>query len=112
MNGDKWKKAPDPFYKSAKWTRLRRAALARDGWMCTECKRYGKRTQATTVHHIFPRTEFPEHQWDGWNMASLCDACHDAMHDRTTNALTDRGVRLLIRTAKRRGMDVPLRYRE
>ena len=105
-------KTADPFYKSAKWTRKRTAALARDGWMCTECKRYGKRTQATTVHHIFPRTEFPEHQWDGWNLASLCDACHDAMHDRTTNALTDKGVRLLIRTAKRRGMDVPLRYRE
>ena len=110
VEGDMIKRA-DPFYKLPRWLRLRRAALGRDGWQCCECRRFGKRTQAATVHHIFPRGEYPEYQWDGWNLASLCDACHDAMHDRTTNALTEKGVDLLKRTARRRGMELPLRYR-
>ena len=105
-------KAADPFYRSKRWLGLRRAALARDGWMCQECRRFGKRVDAVAVHHVFPRNEFPEFQWAGWNLASLCKGCHDAMHDRNTNALTARGVELLKRTARRRDMGVPLRYRD
>lgn len=104
-------KTADRFYKSARWLRLRRAALGRDGWRCAECRRFGKRTQAATVHHIFPRGEYPEYQWDGWNLVSLCDACHDAMHDRNTDALTEKGAEWLRRTARKYGVEVPGRYR-
>ena len=104
-------KRADPFYKSRKWEHLRGVILRRDGYMCQISRRYGKRVQADTVHHIFPREEFPEYQWQAWNLVSLAGDVHDALHDRVTNALTEKGAELLRRTARRRGMEVPLRYR-
>lgn len=104
------KKTADPFYKSARWNRLRAAALRRDGYMCQEAKRYGKRAEATTVHHIFPRDEFQEYQWEMWNLISLSAQAHDSLHDRATGALTEKGVELLRRTARRRGMEIPAKY--
>lgn len=103
-------KQTDAFYKSRRWIKLRSAVLRRDGYMCQESRRYGKRTEADTVHHAFPRDEFPEYQWEPWNLVSLSGAVHDQMHDRNTGALTDRGVELLRRTARRAGVEVPGRY--
>ena len=57
-------KFTDPFYRTKRWERLRAAVLRRDGYMCQASRRYGKRVEATTVHHIFPRDEFPEYQWE------------------------------------------------
>ena len=103
-------KTADPFYKSGRWLRLRESVLRRDGYMCQVSKRYGKRAQATTVHHVFPREEFPEYQWEPWNLVSLAGDVHDQMHDRVTGALTDRGAELLRRVARRAGVAVPGRY--
>lgn len=97
-------KRGDPFYKSARWLRLREKVLRRDGYMCQVSKRYGKRVQADTVHHIFPRDEYPEYQWMGWNLISLSADVHNQMHDRVTNALTKEGLELMRRTARRRGL--------
>lgn len=105
-------KRADPFYKSRRWQALRESVLRRDGYMCRESARYGKQAEADTVHHIFPRDEFPEHQWQPWNLISLSGAVHDTMHDRVTGALTERGAELLRRTARKRGMDVPGRYQK
>ena len=104
-------KIADPFYKLPRWLRLRESILRRDGYMCVESRRYGVRAEATTVHHIFPRDEFPEYQWEPWNLVSLAGDVHDSMHDRATGALTEKGAQLLRRTARRRGMEVPPRYR-
>lgn len=104
-------KAADPFYKSPRWLRLRAAVLRRDGYMCQESRRYGIRAEATTVHHVFPREEFPKYRWEPWNLVSLSGAVHDQMHDRVTGALTDKGVALLRRVARRNGIDLPARYR-
>ena len=104
-------KAADSFYKSARWQRLRAAVLRRDGYMCQESRRYGKRVEATTVHHVFPREDFPEYQWEQWNLISLAGDVHDQMHDRQSGALTAKGVELLRRVARREGAEVPLRYR-
>ena len=52
-------------YKSRRWRRMRLAVLRRDGYRCRESARYGKRVEATTVHHVWP-----------------------AMHDRRTGRLT------------------------
>ena len=93
------------FYKTRRWDRLRRAVLARDGYICQESARYGKTKLATTVHHIFPREEFPQYQWDDWNLISLSADEHNSMHDRTTGALTDKGRELLQRTARKHGID-------
>ena len=71
----------------------------------------GKRIEATTVHHVFPREEFPEYQWEPWNLVSLAGDVHDQMHDRVTGTLTENGAELLKRIARREGVVVPLRYR-
>ena len=104
-------KAADSFYKSARWQRLRAMVLRRDGYQCQVTKRYGRRAEATTVHHVFPREEFPDYQWEPWNLISLAGDVHDEMHDRQSGALTAKGVELLKRVARREGVKVPLRYR-
>lgn len=108
--GGTMKKA-DPFYKRRRWLILREAILRRDGYLCRESARFGKRRDADTVHHIFPRELFPEYEWEGWNLVSLAGDVHDAMHDRVTNELTEKGADLLRRTARKRGIEVPPRYR-
>ena len=104
-------KSADPFYKSRRWIVLRNAVLRRDGYLCRESYRYGKRAEACAVHHIFPRDEFPEYQWEPWNLISLSAEVHDQMHDRATGALTAKGAELLRRTARKMGVEVPGRYR-
>jgi len=104
-------KCTDPFYRTKRWERLRAAVLRRDGYRCQESKRFGKRVEATTVHHVFPRDEFPEYQWEPWNLVSLAGDVHDQMHDRTSGALTQRGAELLRRVARKKGIEVPMRYR-
>ena len=92
------------FYETRRWKKLRAAILRRDGYICRVAWRYGKRVEATHVHHIFPREDFPEYQWEPWNLISVSAAAHNALHDRTTNALTDEGMDLLRRTARRVGI--------
>ncbi len=79
------------LYKTQKWQRLRERVLRRDEYMCRECRRYGRTTPATTVHHIYPVEEHPEWKLASWNLISLCISCHDAMHDRNTGELTALG---------------------
>lgn len=66
--------------------------------------------EATTVHHIFPRDEFPQYEMEAWNLISLTTEMHNKLHDRTTNQLTAEGIALLKRTASRYNVNVPLRY--
>lgn len=99
-------KKADPFYNSDRWKHLRQCILRRDGFMCQDSKRYGKMVQAEVVHHIFPRETFPEYQWAEWNLISLSNKAHEAMHYRTQRELTDKGMDLLIRTARKQGIDL------
>lgn len=101
----------DKYYHNRKWTHIREAILRRDGYQCQLSKRYGKIVQANTVHHIFPRKEFPEYQYEPWNLISLSTEKHNEMHDRNTNALTAEGVKLLKRTARKQGIPIPLMYK-
>lgn len=78
-------------YKSRRWRKLREAVLARDGYRCRECGRYGLAVNATVVHHAYPAEDYPELEWCPWNLVSLCGRCHNAMHDRDSGALTDLG---------------------
>lgn len=79
------------FYKSKKWQTKREKILRRDEYLCQECRRYGRTTAATTVHHIYPVEQYPQWQMMSWNLISLCTACHDKMHDRATGVLTALG---------------------
>lgn len=80
--------------------------------MCRESFRYGRRVPANTVHHIFPRKEFPEYAFSDWNLISLCSTVHDHLHDRNTNELTAKGRDLLRRTARKYGIEIPDKYKE
>lgn len=100
------------FYKSKRWERKRAKILRRDGYLCQISKRYGKTVPADTVHHIFPRDEFPEYQLSDWNLISLSAAVHDEMHDRTSGKLSPKGAELLRRTCRKYGKEIPDQYKE
>lgn len=68
------------FYHSPKWLRRRDMILRRDGYRCQRCKRYGRITQATTVHHIQHLEDRPDLAYDPANLMSVCQACHAALH--------------------------------
>lgn len=78
-------------YKQSRWSRIREHVLKRDKYMCCNCKRYGKQREANTIHHAWPCEFYPEYQWDINNLVSLCNKCHNAMHDRDTHRLTRLG---------------------
>ena len=79
--------------------------------MCQLSKRYGKSIEANTVHHIFPREDYPEYQWCEWNLISLSQSVHESLHYRfTTNELTQDGIDLLIRTARKNNIPIPGKY--
>lgn len=92
-------------YKSKRWRKLREQILRRDGYMCQESLRYGKHVPASTVHHVFPISKYPHLTWDPRNLVSLCSAEHNAMHIRDTDELTDKGMKLLERIKKQRGIE-------
>lgn len=70
-----------PFnYKSGKWKKKRAAILRRDKYLCQECRKYGRRVEAVTVHHIKHADTNPELVYDSNNLVSLCNTCHNKMH--------------------------------
>lgn len=79
-------------YKSSKWARKRKKILKRDRYLCKNCKRYGKMSEASVVHHVFPCEHYPEYEWEDDNLISLCVKCHNAMHDRDSHELTQLGI--------------------
>lgn len=85
------------FYKSERWKKKRFTILRRDQYECRECKRYGRVTAATTIHHIHPYEHYPELKLDTGNLLSLCSTCHNSMHDRVTNELTVKGLEWVLR---------------
>ncbi len=67
-------------YKGKRWKNKRATILRRDGYMCQECRKYGRRTPAVTVHHIKHVDEYPELAYINSNLMSLCQACHNKFH--------------------------------
>lgn len=100
-------KKADPFYKSQAWLKMRARVLKRDKYECQVCKRDGRHVPADTVHHIFPREEFPQYKLKSWNLISVNKLIHNSLHERGTNALTDLGIALLTETAEKQGIPNP-----
>lgn len=92
--------------------RLRKSVLERDKYLDQYLYRYGKFKNADIVHHIFPVEDFPEYQYCPWNLISLSRSSHNMMHDRDTDRLTDIGIELLLRTARKQKIHVPEWYIE
>lgn len=93
------------YYKSKRWRIKRESILKRDGYQCQISKRFGKIVEANTVHHIFPRRDFPEFAWENWNLISISSEKHAELHDRESDKLTQKGLDLLRRTARERKID-------
>ena len=60
--------------------------------MCKECSRYGKSTLANIVHHIIPLEERTDLALDNRNLVSLCERCHERMHNKFNNELSKLGL--------------------
>jgi HNH endonuclease. len=76
----------DAYYSGAKHRKWREAVLRRAGYLCEECRRYGRMDEkglpvaATTAHHIKHRDEYPELQYIISNGRALCEKCHNKAH--------------------------------
>lgn len=100
------------FYDSKRWDKARQRVLKRDNYIDMEAKRYGKLKPATVVHHILPRGEYPEYELADWNLISLSKETHNAMHDRNSDELSQKGIDLLIRTCNRNFIPIPDKYKQ
>lgn len=93
------------IYDTKRWELKRETILRRDKYQCQECKRYGKIRLGKHVHHVYPREIYPEYQWSSWNLITLCQECHNSMHDRDTHELSTKGEQLKRRIAKKYGVE-------
>ena len=81
-------------YNSPRWQRLKEKVLRRDDYLCQNCKRYGKHKQAQHVHHVNPAEKYVTLRYNPYNLISLCQSCHNEMHERTQHELSDKGEQL------------------
>jgi hypothetical protein len=65
----------DRRYSTARWQRLRKAVLYRDGYVCRvqgpRCTGY-----ATSVHHLVPSSERADLFWAESNLVASCSPCN------------------------------------
>lgn len=75
------RKAYTDYLDSAKWKRLRKAALKRDRGLCRSCG-----AKAVHVHHAhYPRVLGTEKlEW----LYSMCKQCHESIHDLVRAGMT------------------------
>lgn len=78
-------------YNQEKWKNKRSVILKRDSFKCVECSKRGISKKATMVHHINPSDKYPELFYENKNLISLCNECHNSMHDRNNKTLSELG---------------------
>lgn len=81
------------FYKSKQWKELRLIALRRDKFECQLCKAKGKYHKAECVHHLKEVKPFPHLALTLSNLQSLCNSCHNSVHDRMGIHLREQGLK-------------------
>jgi 5-methylcytosine-specific restriction endonuclease McrA len=67
----------DRRYSTARWQKLRRLVLDRDGHIC-RIQRPRCRGIANTVHHILPSSQYPGLFWEPENLEAACGPCNYA----------------------------------
>lgn len=100
-HGEDQMKKQIPFYNTRKWKSKRAAILKRDLYQCRNCKRFGRIVPANTVHHSIPLESRADLKLDDRNLLSLCTTCHEQMHNKFTNTLTELGLKTMERTLKK-----------
>ena len=64
---------------------------------------------AECVHHIFPKDTYIDYQYELWNLMSLCNKCHDEMHNHYTGELSKKGMLFLRSVAAVRGIPISMK---
>ena len=85
-------------YHSTRWRRKREHILRLDNYMDVIDKKYGRITEATTVHHIYPVKFYPEYIYCDWNLISVSQKTHNMLENRQTGELTEMGRQLMEKT--------------
>jgi hypothetical protein len=65
----------DRRYSTARWQRLRKAVLNRDGFVC-RIQAPGCRGRAVSVHHVQASSQAPHLFWEPSNLVSACSKCN------------------------------------
>ena len=68
--------------------------------MCQVAKRYGKKIDATIVHHILPRSQYPQYALCDWNLISVSKKGHLFLENEL--GLTEEGLKLARRVMRER----------
>jgi len=93
-------------YNSKRWQSKRAHILRRDKWLDQILLKQGVKREATLVHHILPAMEYPEYEWEDWNLISINQDTHRQLHDRYTGRLSKVGERLMKETAFQNGVNL------
>jgi 5-methylcytosine-specific restriction endonuclease McrA len=70
-----WFARYDAYLRTPAWMEKRTAVMRRDNGVCQACLA----APATQVHHLSYKHVFREPLFD---LVSICDRCHDALHDK------------------------------
>lgn len=64
-------------YCDPRWTAVRHAVLARDGWACLVCRRGRQHGTILDVDHVIAWAERPDLAFDLANLRTLCRLHHN-----------------------------------
>ena len=76
----------EKYYHSKRHKEWAAKVLRRAGYLCEECKRYGRLDEnglppkATVAHHIKNKDDYPELRYMLSNGKALCSKCHNKAH--------------------------------
>lgn len=83
------------FYISRLWRKVREDVLREHHYECQDCRKRGRYTRATTVHHEKELRDFPElavsktyvdeRGEEKRQLTPLCDECHKKRHAKYIN---------------------------
>lgn len=72
--------------KSTRWQKFRLRIINRDGGHCQRCLHKYKvvNSKSLEVHHIKPRTKYPELMFEETNVVTLCKLCNTQIGTKET----------------------------
>ena len=82
---NKAKQVSKPKPKTDHWPRIRLIVLDRDNHWCRRCNQ----APAPEAHHVFQRSQFPEHRLNPDVCAALCLECHAHVHANIAESHAD-----------------------
>ncbi|AAO36630.1 HNH endonuclease (endogenous virus) [Clostridium phage phiCTC2B] len=77
------------FYVSKEWTIIRDTVKQRDRGLCKLCLSKCNITYMDTVHHIEELKDCWDKRLDPGNLISLCESCHQKVHEEYKNNKLD-----------------------